>query len=241
MLLLEAGRDDHWWDLPVQLPIAMSVPVGSRWHDWRYVSEPEPGLGGRRIAQPRGRLLGGSGAINGMIYTYFRRLERCPDEPDGTTRGRTGPQSLQRSRPRARWSRRSSRRRPRRGHTVRPDVNDDVQEGFGPLDQAVRRGRRATTAREYLRPVRRRPNLTVHCGATVSRVVIARGRAVGVAYRQARGPERVIDAGEVILSTGAFGTPQLLHWASRSCATCAASRSRPSPPTTAARRCPAGT
>jgi choline dehydrogenase len=114
VLLLEAGRDDHWWDLPVQLPIAMSVPVGSRWHDWRYVSEPEPGLGGRRIAQPRGRLLGGSGAINGMIYTYFRRLERCPDEPDGTTRGRTGPQSLQRSRPRARWSRRSSRRRPRR-------------------------------------------------------------------------------------------------------------------------------
>jgi choline dehydrogenase len=235
--VLEAGRADAWWDLPVQLPLAMGVPVGSRWYDWRLVSEPEPALGGRRIAHPRGRLLGGSGAINGMIYTrghpadfddwarraaapgwdwahclpYFRRLEGCLDEPAGTTRGRGGPQPLRRSRPENALERAFLQAAAEAGYAVRADVNDDVQEGFAPLDQAVRRGRRATAARAYLRPVRSRRNLEVRCGAAVTRVLLAGGRAVGVAYRRGRGPERVVRAREVVLCGGAFATPQLLQ------------------------------
>jgi choline dehydrogenase len=237
VLLLEAGRPDAWWDLPVQLPIAMGVPVGSRFHDWRYVSRPEPGLGGRRVEHPRGRLLGGSGAINGMIYTrghpadfddwarladapgwdwahllpYFRRAEDCTQEPPGTTRGRGGPQHLERCTPDSPLERAVLAAAAQVGHAVRADVNGTEQEGFGPLDQAVHRGRRATAARAYLRRARPRPNLEVRCGVTVTRVVFAGTRAVGVAHRWGPGPERGVAAGEVVLAAGAFGSPTLLQ------------------------------
>src|SRR5262245_29393434 len=112
VLVLEAGRPDHWWDLAVHLPLAMGFPVGSPSHDWCYETEPEPGMVERRMRQPRGKVLGGSSSINGMVYQrgnpadfdawsaapgmqnwsaahclpYFRKLENRRDEPGGTTR-----------------------------------------------------------------------------------------------------------------------------------------------------------
>jgi choline dehydrogenase len=136
VLVVEAGQPDHAWDLAVQLPLAMGVPVGSSRYDWRYRGEPEPALRSRRPDHPRGKVLGGSSSINGMLYTrghradfdrwaeetgtpewdyahclpYFRRLENCIGEIDDT-RGRGGPHTLMRS-PAAKkaWSRTASAR-----------------------------------------------------------------------------------------------------------------------------------
>ena len=122
VLLLEAGRPDYWWDIAIKMPAAFGVPVGSRFHDWRYESEPEPFLHGRRIPHPRGRLLGGSSSINAMVFQrghpsdydrwgaeagmstwdyehclpYFQRLETSDIGESGAVRGYSGPQRLER-------------------------------------------------------------------------------------------------------------------------------------------------
>jgi choline dehydrogenase len=238
VLLLEAGPPDHRWDLRIQLPIAMGFPVGNPSFDWLYESEPEPELYSRRLHHPRGKVLGGSSSINGMLYErghgasydrwareagaphwdyrhclpYFRRLERCIDEPRGTGRGRNGPQPLQRGPAEGPLFDAFFEAARQAGYALVPDINDDAQEGFSALDQAVHRGRRASAAESYLRPVKDRPNLVVRCNALVSGVLFEGQRAVGVRYRGGKpGEVGEVRAGEVILSGGAIGTPQLLQ------------------------------
>ena len=238
VLLLEAGPPDHWWDLRLQLPIAMGFPVGNPTYDWLFESEPEPGLHSRRLHHPRGKVLGGSSSINGMIYQrghradydrwareaaaphwdyahclpYFRRLERCIDEPRGTGRGRSGPQPLHRGPAEGRLFDAFFEAARQAGYALVPDINDDAQEGFSTLDQAVYRGRRASAADAYLHPVKDRPNLTVRCNALVSTVMFEGERAVGVRYRGGKAGEVAEARGrEVILCGGAIGTPQLLQ------------------------------
>jgi choline dehydrogenase len=237
VLLLEAGAPDHWWDLRIQLPLAMGFPVGNRNFDWLYESEPEPGLGSRRLHHPRGKVLGGSSSINGMIYQrghradydrwgaesgspawdyahcepYFRRLEGSINEPRGTGRGRHGPQALQRGPAEGPIFDAFFEAAQQAGYEVVPDINDDAQEGFSALDQAVRNGRRASAAAAYLHPVESRPNLEVRCHATVSKVVFEGTRAVGVRYRDKDGETHEVRAGETILSGGAIATPQILQ------------------------------
>lgn len=237
VLLLEAGPPDYWWDLRLKLPIAMGFPVGNPRYDWMYESAPEPGLGSRKLHHPRGRVLGGSSSINGMIYErgargdydrwgteadseewsyarclpYFRRLEGCIDEPLGTTRGRTGPQTLHRGPAEGVIFDAFFEAARQAGYPVVPDFNDDVHEGFSPLDQAVHAGKRASAAQAYLHPVQSRDNLTVRCHAMATQVVFEGKRAVGVRYRGRDGAEREVRGAEVILSGGAVGTPQLLQ------------------------------
>jgi choline dehydrogenase len=237
VLLLEAGPPDHWWDPRLQLPIAMGFPVGSKSYDWRYESEPEPGLGSRRLHHPRGRVLGGSSSINGMIYQrghgadydrwgveaesdawnyahclpYFRRLEACIDEPLGTGRGRIGPQPLHRGPAEGPIFDAFFSAARQAGYSVVPDINDDAQEGFSALDQAVHRGRRASVAAAYVHPVRDRANLTVRCYASATKILFEGTRAVGVRYRNRRGQLEEVRGAEVILSGGAIGSPQLLQ------------------------------
>ncbi|WP_255620775.1 choline dehydrogenase [Pseudonocardia sp. DSM 110487] len=237
VLLLEAGGPDHWWDLRIQLPLAMGFPVGHRTFDWRYESEPEPGLGSRRLHHPRGKVLGGSSSINGMIYErghrgsydrwaaeagsetwdyahcepYFRRLEGCVGEPRGTGRGRSGPQPLNRGPAEGPIFDAFFEAAQQAGYQVVPDVNDDAQEGFSPLDQAVRGGKRASAAAAYLHPVESRPNLEVRTHATVSKVLFEGTRAVGIRYRDRNGETHDVRASETILSAGAIGTPQILQ------------------------------
>ncbi|GAA0897245.1 choline dehydrogenase [Pseudonocardia zijingensis] len=237
VILLEAGGTDHWWDLRIQLPLAMGFPVGHRSFDWRYESEPEPNLGSRRLHHPRGKVLGGSSSINGMLYErghrgsydrwaeeagspewdydhcepYFRRLEGCVGEPRGTGRGRSGPQSLQRGPAEGPIFDAFFEAAQQAGYKVVPDVNDDAQEGFSPLDQAVRGGKRASAAAAYLHPVESRPNLEIRTHATVSKVLFEGTRAVGVRYRDKDGETHDVRAAETILSAGAIGTPQILQ------------------------------
>ncbi|OLT02163.1 choline dehydrogenase [Pseudonocardia sp. CNS-004] len=236
VLVLEAGQPDHAWDLAVQLPLAMGMPVGSRWHDWRYAGEPEPGLQSRRLEHPRGKVLGGSSSINGMLYTrgnradfdrwaaetgteswnyahclpYFRRLENCIGEIDGT-RGRGGPHTLMRSPAEGPIFEAFFESARQAGYSVMPDLNGARQDGFGPFDQGVRGGRRENAARAYLHPVQKRENLEVRCRVHVTGIDVTGGRATGVRYRQGRGAEHVVRAREVILTAGAVGSPQLLQ------------------------------
>jgi choline dehydrogenase len=237
VLLLEAGRPDYWWDLAVHLPLAMGMPVGSPQHDWRYVSEPEPLLRSRRLEHPRGKVLGGSTSINGMLYTrghradfdrwatetgtiewdyahclpYFRRLERSAGEIEDAFRGRSGPHAVARNPVEGPIFEAFFGAVRDAGYAVLPDINGSEQEGFAPLDQGVRRGRRESAARSYLRPVRRRENLEVRSRVQATSVVVENGRAVGVRFRQGHGGEDVVRAGEIVLSAGAVGSPQILQ------------------------------
>ncbi len=237
VLLLEAGGPDLAWDPFVRVPLAMGQVLGRKRYDWAYDSEPEPGLQLRRLSHPRGRLLGGSSSVNGMIYQrghpgdfdawaaatgtdawdhahvapYFMRLENCLGEPEGTGRGRGGPQTLQRGPAEGPLFDAFFGAARQAGYAVLPDINDDVQDGFAPMDQTRRRGLRESASRAYLHPVRDRENLEVRCHAPATRVVLDGLRAVGVAYRTKSGGEQIVRGREVILCGGAIGSPQLLQ------------------------------
>lgn len=236
VLLLEAGRPSHWWDLLVEMPAAMAYAVGSRTHDWRFESEPEPFLEGRRLVHPRGKVLGGSSSINGVVYQrghaadyqrwaaepgmegwgwehclpYFARLENSRNPVAGPSRGRGGPQDLVPApvdNPLFDAFLGAAREA---GYAVTGDVNEE-QEAFGAFDRAVRRGRRVSAAKAYLGPVRSRPNLFVRCETLVTKIVFQGRRAVGVRLREGSGPEIDVHAGEVILAAGALQSPQVLQ------------------------------
>ena len=238
VLVLEAGRRDHRWDVFVHMPAALTFPIGSRFYDWCYSSEPEPDLHGRRIHHARGKLLGGSSSINGMIFQrgnpldyerwaadpgmaswdyahclpYFQRMENClAAGPDDAFRGRGGPLVLERGPATNPLFGAFLQAVQEAGYPLTDDVNGVRQEGFARFDRNVHRGRRLSAARAYLHPVLSRPNLDVRTGALVTRVLLDGTRAVGVEYaRRGRGVTRV-DAGEVVLCGGAINTPQLLQ------------------------------
>ena len=231
VLLLEAGRPDSWWDLYIHMPAALSFPIGNRFYDWKYESEPEPFMGGRRVYHARGKVLGGSSSINGMIFQrgnpldyerwaaepglehwdyahclpYFKRMETCMAGADDW-RGGDGPLVLERGPAEGPLFDAFFDAVQHAGHPLTDDVNCFRQEGFAKFDRNIRRGRRLSAARAYLHPVLDRPNLEVRTRAFVERVLFAGTRAVGV---QAGG--EAIPAGEVILCGGAINTPQLLQ------------------------------
>ena len=239
MLVLEAGRGDPPWDVFVHMPAALAFPIGSRFYDWRYESEPEPHMHDRRIFHARGKLLGGSSSINGMIFQrgnpldferwaadpgmetwdhahclpYFKRMETClAAAADDPFRGHDGPLVLERGPARGPLFDAFFAAVQEAGYPLTEDVNGYRQEGFAKFDRNVHRGRRLSAARAYLHPVMGRPNLDVVTHAPVTRIRIEDGRATGVevARRGGRGIRR-IDAGEVILCGGAINSPQLLQ------------------------------
>jgi choline dehydrogenase len=235
VLVLEAGRPDYRWDVFVHMPAALTFPIGSRFYDWRYESEPEPHLNGRRIYHARGKLLGGSSSINGMIFQrgnpldyarwaadpgmtdwdylhclpYFRRMETCLAGTD-EFRGGDGPLVLERGPADGPLFRAFFDAVQQAGYSLTDDVNGYRQEGFAPFDRNLHRGRRLSAARAYLHPVLHRSNLTVRCRALVTRIMLDGTRATGVEYT-AGGSVRRATAGEIILSGGAINTPQLLQ------------------------------
>jgi choline dehydrogenase len=238
VLVLEAGRSDYPWDVYIHMPAALTFPIGNRLYDWKYESEPEPHMLRRRIYHARGKVLGGSSSINGMIFQrgnpldyerwaadpgmetwdyahclpYFKRMESClAAGPDDEFRGHDGPLVLERgpaTNPIFRAMLEATRQA---GYPATADVNGEQQEGFGLFDRTIRRGRRLSAARAYLHPVMRRPNLTVRTRAFVTRVLFEGTRAVGVEYTHGRGAPRRAYANEVILSGGAINSPQLLQ------------------------------
>jgi choline dehydrogenase len=239
VLVLEAGRPDYPWDVFIHMPAALTFPIGSRYYDWRYESEPEPHMNGRRIYHARGKVLGGSSSINGMIFQrgnpldyqrwaadpgmstwdyahclpYFKKMENClAGESSGRDfRGRSGPLVLERGPATNPLFTAFFEAAQQAGYPLTDDVNGYRQEGFAPFDRNVHRGRRLSAARAYLRPAMRRPNLTVRTRTMVTRILFEGTRAVGVEYRHRGGPAQRVRAGEIVLCGGAINSPQLLQ------------------------------
>jgi choline dehydrogenase len=237
VLVLEAGHRDYRLDYPVRIPAAMLFVMGNRFYDWRYYSEPEPRLGGRKLAHYRGKVLGGSSAINGMFYQranpltyeiwarepglenwdyahclpYFKRMETAvaADVTD-PYRGRSGPLVVERSPAENPLFGAFFEATRQAGFTLVDDVNGHRQEGFARFERNIHNGERLSASMAYLHPVLRRPNLEVRARVLATRVLFERSRAVGVEIAGRRGGRRVERANEVILCGGAFNSPQLL-------------------------------
>ena len=238
VLVLEAGRPDYIWDVFIHMPAALPFPIGSRFYDWKYESEPEPHMGGRRIAHARGKVLGGSSSINGMIFQrgnpldyerwgadpgmktwdyahclpYFKRMESClAASLEDVYHGHAGPLGLERGPATSPLFGAFFEAVQEAGYALTEDVNGYRQEGFAPFDRNIRRGRRLSAARAYLHPVMSRSNLDVHTRAFVSRIIFEGGRAVGVEYTHGKGSPKTARGGEVVLCGGAINSPQLLQ------------------------------
>jgi len=238
VLVLEAGRSDYPWDVFIHMPAALAFPIGSRFYDWKYESEPEPYMGGRRVYHARGKVLGGSSSINGMIFQrgnpldyerwasgpgmetwdyahclpYFKRMENClAAAPDDPFRGHDGPLVLERGPAKGPLFDAFFEAVQQAGYPLTDDVNGYRQEGFAAFDRNVHDGRRLSAARAYLHPVMSRPNLTVETRAFTTKILFEGTRAVGVEYsRRGRGG-RSVHAGDVIVCGGAINSPQLLQ------------------------------
>lgn len=237
VLVVEAGRRDWKWDVYIHMPAALSFPIGNRFYDWRYASEPEPHMGGRSIHHARGKVLGGSSSINGMIFQrgnpldyerwaadpgmdrwdyahclpYFKRMERCLAPDDGPRyRGDGGPLVLERGPAAGPLFEAFLEAAVQAGHALTRDVNGYRQEGFAAFDRNVHRGRRLSAARAYLHPVLDRPNLHLSTRTCADRILFEGRRAAGVVCRRG-GRTQVVGAGEVILCGGAVNSPQLLQ------------------------------
>ena len=221
----------------IQMPAALSYPMNMKRYDWGFSSEPEPGLGGRTLVTPRGKVVGGSSSINGMVYVrghardfdhwsdqgatgwayadvlpYFKRMEHWHDGGHGGDagwRGSNGPLHVTRG----------PRKNPlfqafvdageQAGFELTDDYNGEKQEGFGPMEQTVWRGRRWSTANAYLKPALKRDNLEMlRCYAR--KVVIEDGRAVGVEIERGGKIEVVRARREVIIAASSINSPKLL-------------------------------
>jgi choline dehydrogenase len=236
VLVLEAGRSDYKIDPFIHMPAALPIPIGNRLYDWKYETDPEPFMHGRRIFHARGKVLGGSSSINGMIFQrgnpmdyerwaaepglqdwdylhclpYFKRMETCLSGADAW-RGGDGPLVLERGPAENPLFGAFFRAAEEAGYPLTDDVNGYRQEGFARFDRNVHRGRRLSAARAYLHPVSDRKNLTVETYAFATRIRFQGKRAVGVDYLRGGRLHRSVDAGRVVLCGGAINTPQLLQ------------------------------
>jgi choline dehydrogenase len=232
VVLLEYGGGDQ--SIYVRMPSALSIPIHMERFNWGYVSEPEPHLGGRRMACPRGKGLGGSSSINGMVYVrgnpadfdrwrdegatgwsyaevlpYFRRAETRAEGGDAW-RGDGGPLRTQYGRRRNPLYQAFLDAARQAGYPATEDINGFQQEGFGRFDMTVHCGERWSAARAYLDPARKRPNLTVVTEALATRLLFDGRRAVGVEYARRGELRKMRGRREIIVSAGAIGSPQLL-------------------------------
>jgi choline dehydrogenase len=232
VLVLEYGGEDN--SIFIRMPSALSIPMNNPRYNWGYVSEPEPALGGRRLGVPRGKVLGGSSSINGLVYVrgnpldferweeegasgwawrdvlpYFRKAETRADGGDAY-RGDSGPLHTRYGRLDNPLYKAFIAAAAAAGYPATDDINGYRQEGFGRLDMTVHDGRRWSAADAYLRPAMARPNLLVRIRSLATQILFEGRRAVGVRYRQ-DGIDRIALASrEVILSGGPVNSPQLL-------------------------------
>jgi choline dehydrogenase len=234
VLVLEYGGTDI--GPLIQMPAALSYPMNMTMYDWGYVSEPEPHLGGRQLVAPRGKVIGGSSSINGMVYVrghardydgwekmgartagafrhvlpYFKRMETAHEGEEGW-RGSDGPVHVSRG-PRINPLYSAFIEAGREaGYPVTADYNGRQQEGFGEMEMTVRKGTRWSAARAYLRPACKRRNVTLMARTLARRIVLEGKRAVGVEYSRRGRVETARAAREVIISASAFNSPKLLE------------------------------
>uniref|UniRef100_UPI0025C23F97 GMC family oxidoreductase N-terminal domain-containing protein n=1 Tax=Marivivens sp. TaxID=1978374 RepID=UPI0025C23F97 len=221
----------------IQMPAALSYPMNMGLYDWGFQTEPEPHLGGRVMATPRGKVIGGSSSINGMIYVrghakdydhwaesgahgwsyadvlpYFKRMENWHDGGhggDASWRGNSGPLHVTRG-PRTNPLTRAFVEAGRQaGYPVTGDYNGEQQEGFGPFDSTIWQGRRWSAANAYLKPAIATGRVTVVKGLA-EKVVIENGRATGVQINKGNGSEVISAMNEVIIAASSINSPKLL-------------------------------
>ena len=232
VLLLEAGGRDR--DPLIHIPLGLGKMHEHRMHDWGYDTEPEPNLGGRQIEIMRGKVIGGSSSINVMAYVrgnrgdydrwaqkgargwsyadilpYFRRCETFEGGED-TWRGGSGPLGVEWSRTRDPLFDAWVEAGKAAGYPFTPDYNGKEQVGFGRSQSTIRNGYRASASNAFLKPAKKRPNLTIEVGALVTRVLLEGTRATGIEFVKDGMTIRVNAAREVILAGGVINSPQLL-------------------------------
>jgi choline dehydrogenase len=235
VLIIEHGGTDAG---PfIQMPAALSYPMNMKMYDWGMSTEPEPHLDGRSLVTPRGKVIGGSSSINGMVYVrghardydhwaesgangwayadvlpYFKRMENWHSGGHGgdkTWRGRKGPLHVTRG-PRINpLTRAFVKAGKQAGYPVTDDYNGARQEGFGPFDATIWKGRRWSAANAYLRPALKHPNCTL-IRAFARKIVIEDGRAVGVEVERGGNIEVISANVEVIISASSLNSPKLL-------------------------------
>ena len=234
VLLLETGGSDK--SIFIQMPTALSIPMNSKKYAWQFETQPEPYLNDRKMHCPRGKVLGGSSSINGMVYVrghardfdewqqsgatdwdyshclpYFKKAEAWAYGADDY-RGEKGPLGVNNG---------NQMQNPLyqafidagkdAGYFATDDYNGEQQEGFGPMHMTVKNGRRASTANAYLRPAMQRPNLTVVTHALVHKVLLENKKAVGVRFAHKNQTHEIKVNKEVVLSAGSIGSPHLLQ------------------------------
>ena len=233
VLLLEAGgKDDSFW---INIPVGFSKLLNNPKYNWNFATQPEPNVKGRSIPIPRGKPLGGSSSINGMLYVrgnpldydtwsqfgnrgwsydsvlpYFKKAENF--EPGGDdSRGTGGPLNVTHMYENDELPDAFIEAAEKEGWPRNPDYNNGNQEGFGYFQVTQKDGRRWSTARAFLDPARKRPNLRIETNAQTTHVILDGTRAVGVAYVQNGQKQEARASGEVILAAGAVQSPQLLE------------------------------
>ncbi|QIG47024.1 choline dehydrogenase [Nordella sp. HKS 07] len=233
VLVLEYGGTDM--GPLIQMPSALSYPMNMQTYDWGFIAEPEPALGGRRLVTPRGKVIGGSSSINGMVYVrghardfdtweemgaegwghrhvlpYYKRLEASHGGEEGW-RGTDGPLHVTRG----------VRKNPlyqafveagrQAGYPVTEDYNGRQQEGFGAMERTIWQGRRWSTANAYLRPALKRTNVKLVARAFARRILLEGKRATGVEYERGGEILRAEARREVILAASSINSPKLLQ------------------------------
>ncbi|SFR34456.1 choline dehydrogenase [Yoonia tamlensis] len=235
VLVIEHGGSDRG---PfIQMPAALSYPMNMKMYDWGLKTEPEPHLGGRTLVTPRGKVIGGSSSINGMIYVrghardfdhwaesgaqgwsyadvlpYFKRMEHWHDGGhggDADWRGKDGPLHITRGPRKNPLTRAFVEAGAQAGYPVTGDYNGEQQEGFGPFDATIYKGYRWSAASAYMRPALKRPNCTL-TRAFARRIVIENGRAVGVEVSRGKKIEVIKANVEVIVAASSLNSPKLL-------------------------------
>lgn len=232
VLLLEAGRrDDYPW---IHIPMGYHKLYTHAGYNWKFESEPVAGLNGRTSYQPRGKMLGGTSSLNGMVYMrgtpadydgwrqrgcegwdyqsvlpYFRKAENNARGADDY-HGVGGPLTVSDQQPANELVDAIVAACVEAGIRRNPDFNGEHQEGVGPYQATAAGGRRWSAAVAYIHPAKGRKNLVVTPNAHATRILIEEGRAVGVTYRTPKGLETARVRGEVIVSGGVYGSPQLL-------------------------------
>lgn len=235
VLVIEAGRPDYKMDFRIHMPAALSYPLNGKFYNWAYYSDPEPHMHNRRIYQPRGKVLGGSSCINGMIWIrgnamdferwgeleglqhwdyahclpYFRRVENRLIGSDDF-RGGDGPLLLSTAECKNPLFQAFFESVQEAGYPLTDDVNGYQQEGFGRFDQTIYQGVRYNAARAYIHSVKERKNLEVMTQAMATRILFEGKKAVGVEFKK-RNRRETVYGKEIICCGGAINTPQLLQ------------------------------
>ena len=235
VLVLEYGGTDA--GPLIQMPGALSFPMNMPRYDWGYYSEPEPYLGGRRLACPRGKVIGGSSSINGMVYVrghagdydnwadsgatgwsyadvlpYFLRMENWHDSGQGGDpewRGKDGPLHVTRGKRDIPLHKAFVDAGRQAGFETTSDYNGEQQEGFSPMDRTVWKGQRWSAANAYLKPALKRSNLSIH-KCLARRIIIKNQRAVGVEVQRGNDVYVIHAHREIILAASAINSPKLL-------------------------------